>query len=30
VQGLRLYGNADPDREPLADIAAALVKSLDH
>jgi TetR/AcrR family transcriptional regulator, transcriptional repressor for nem operon len=30
VQGLRLYGKANPDRKALADVAATLVKSLDH
>ncbi len=30
VQGLRLYGKANPDRKALEDVAATLVQCLDH
>ena len=30
VQGLRLYGKANPDRKALQDVAATLVQCLDH
>lgn len=30
VQGLRLYGKANPDRKALEDVAAGLMLSLDH
>jgi TetR/AcrR family transcriptional regulator, transcriptional repressor for nem operon len=30
VQGLRLYGKANPDREALEDVASTLLQCLDH
>ena len=30
VQGLRLYGKANPDRQALEDVAATLLQCLDH